>query len=420
MATIQHPHLGSITGKENDSVVEFLGLKYGSLRDRFAEASLFEDYGASTDTTSVGPSVAQKDFLPLEFRLLQHSLPGGQHLVSDTDGLRLNITTPQTLEGFKHLPVLVFIHGGNFASGSAMWPQYNMARLAKQSLDSGLPTVCVAINYRVGAPGFLISKEMVDAGIKGNRGLRDQRLALLWLRRHIAGFNGDPDNMTVVGHSAGAVQALRGPSHMSNIPQSSIFMLALGPRVAGIGAAFSESLDNSLADIPDAKEKILTRYGIKEQDDDAEVIQRILNFAHDAIFYVPAVALAKAWSGPAYVYHFNEPNPWDGPWKGRASHLTDIGFIFHNFDGYMTDAQRAVGARYASDLIEFANGNAPWPALGERNTARIYGPSVRGIIATTTELDSNATQRRTWAQEMLEDIGADRVNNAVHHFLAGQ
>lgn len=59
-------------------------------------------------------------------------------------------------------------------------------------------------SYRVGAPGFLISKEMMDSGIKGNRGLRDQRLALIWLRHHIEGFNGDPDNMTVVGQSAGA------------------------------------------------------------------------------------------------------------------------------------------------------------------------------------------------------------------------
>lgn len=54
MATIQHPHLGSITGKQGDGVVEFLGLKYGSLRDRFAEASLVEDYGTSTNATSIG------------------------------------------------------------------------------------------------------------------------------------------------------------------------------------------------------------------------------------------------------------------------------------------------------------------------------------------------------------------------------
>lgn len=203
--------------------------------------------------------------------------------------------------------------------------------------------------------------------------------------------------------------------------QSNIFMLALGSRVAGIGGAFSKSLDNSLAEVPGAKGKIFHRYEIQEQDD-AKATQGILNFAQDAIFYAPALALAKAWSGPAYVYHFNEPNPWDGPWKGRASHITDIGYLFHNFDEYMTDAQRAVGARYASDLIEFTNGKAPWPALGEggKNRARVYGPSGSGLIATTAELGATATGRRTWAYEVLEDIGADRANDAVHRFLAGQ
>lgn len=89
--------------------------------------------------------MAQKDTLAMEFGLIQHNLPHGQHLVSDTDGLRLNITAPKTRQGFEKLPVLVFIHGGAFAMGSAMWPHYSLARLSKLSVDIGLPTVCVAI-----------------------------------------------------------------------------------------------------------------------------------------------------------------------------------------------------------------------------------------------------------------------------------
>lgn len=125
------------------------------------------------------------------------------------------------------------------------------------------------------------------------------------------------------------------------VSQSSILTLALGPRLAGMGAAFSRSLDNSLADVQGAREKVFQRYGVQEQDD-AKGIQSIHNSAQDAVFYDPAVALAKAWSGPAYMYHFNEPNLSDGPWNGRASRLTDIRFAFHNFDDYLTDAQRAV------------------------------------------------------------------------------
>jgi carboxylesterase type B len=60
-------------------------------------------------------------------------------------------------------------------------------------------------SYRVGAPGFLHSTEMKDAGYLPNNGFRDQRSALLWLQKYIGGFGGNPDNITLMGESAGAV-----------------------------------------------------------------------------------------------------------------------------------------------------------------------------------------------------------------------
>lgn len=58
-------------------------------------------------------------------------------------------------------------------------------------------------SYRVGPAGFLTSMEMRGAGLTSNNGLRDQRVALKWVQQHIRGFGGDPDNVTLVGHSAG-------------------------------------------------------------------------------------------------------------------------------------------------------------------------------------------------------------------------
>lgn len=71
----------------------------------------------------------------------------------------------------------------------------------------------------------------------------------------------------------------------------------MGLRLAGIGAAFSKSRDNSLADAQGAKANISQIYGVQEQDD-AKAIQSILDFAQDAVLYAPAVALAKAWFVP--------------------------------------------------------------------------------------------------------------------------
>lgn len=62
-------------------------------------------------------------------------------------------------------------------------------------------------SYRVGPAGFLTSQELRDAGFTPNNGLRDQRVALQWIKAHIKGFGGDSENITLVGHSAGGVSA---------------------------------------------------------------------------------------------------------------------------------------------------------------------------------------------------------------------
>ncbi len=64
--------------------------------------------------------------------------------------------------------------------------------------------VTLLISYRLGVPGFLHSSAMAAAGYKPNNGLDDQRLGLKWIRKHISGFNGDPERVTYIGESSGA------------------------------------------------------------------------------------------------------------------------------------------------------------------------------------------------------------------------
>ncbi|KAH7021877.1 Alpha/Beta hydrolase protein, partial [Ilyonectria destructans] len=123
---------------------------------------------------------------------------------SDTEGLNLNITVPanaKSITGRESFPVLVFIHGGGFAIGGNWWPQYNGARIVKLSQDIGKPIISVNINYRLDVPGFLTSPKLRAAGYKSNNGLRDQRVALAWIKDNIRGFGGDPGNITVAGES---------------------------------------------------------------------------------------------------------------------------------------------------------------------------------------------------------------------------
>lgn len=66
-------------------------------------------------------------------------------------------------------------------------------------------------SYRLGVAGFLTSEELRAAGYKGNNYLRDQRAGVEWVKRHISGFGGDPDNITLVGESAGGSESAQLP-----------------------------------------------------------------------------------------------------------------------------------------------------------------------------------------------------------------
>ena len=109
------------------------------------------------------------------------------------DCLTLNIWTPAADR--KKRPVLVWIHGGAFSSGAGSLPWYSGERFAANG-----DVVVVSINYRLGALGFLC----LPGVSAGNLGLLDQVAALRFVRDNIAAFGGDPDNVTVVGQSAGA------------------------------------------------------------------------------------------------------------------------------------------------------------------------------------------------------------------------
>jgi para-nitrobenzyl esterase len=105
----------------------------------------------------------------------------------------------------RNLPVMVWIHGGGFASGSGGEARHDGARLASEGV------VVVTLNYRLGVFGFLAHPDLeTEQGQSGNYGLMDIVAALRWVRDHITAFGGDPGKVTILGESAGsfAVSAL--------------------------------------------------------------------------------------------------------------------------------------------------------------------------------------------------------------------
>ncbi|KAM6169466.1 bile salt-activated lipase-like [Rhynchocyon petersi] len=118
------------------------------------------------------------------------------------DCLYLNIWVPQgKREVSRNLPVMVWIYGGAFLMGSGQGGNFlNNYLYDGEEIATRGNVIVVTFNYRVGPLGFLSTG---DANLPGNYGLRDQHMAIAWVKRNIAAFGGDPDNITIFGESAG-------------------------------------------------------------------------------------------------------------------------------------------------------------------------------------------------------------------------
>jgi len=132
---------------------------------------------------------------PFDFSILARNVPGTE--ISE-DCLYLNIWRPKKSGVF---PVMFFIHGGGFLAGSGATGMYHGERLSARE-----DVVVVTINYRLGVLGFMAHPALSQEDphhSSGNYGLLDQIAALEWVKKNIAAFGGNPDNVTIFGESAG-------------------------------------------------------------------------------------------------------------------------------------------------------------------------------------------------------------------------
>jgi para-nitrobenzyl esterase len=188
---IQTVHISAAAGPLSGRTLEggvrrFLGIPYAQApvgENRFHPPVRRRRFDDTFDASEYGPTAP-------------HLVGQGSKLLPDRnapgdDYLNLNIWAPPS--GSDH-PVIVFIHGGGWWSGSGSVGGYDGARFARDGV------VLVTINYRLGVEGQIWFGEG-----PANLSLRDQICALEWVRDNIAAFGGDPANVTVCGESSGAM-----------------------------------------------------------------------------------------------------------------------------------------------------------------------------------------------------------------------
>jgi para-nitrobenzyl esterase len=129
-----------------------------------------------------------------------HEFRKGETYTYSEDCLFLNIFTPNTAKEGDKLPVLIYIHGGGFTGGCGHEKHFDGPVWPTKGI------IGVTLNYRLGPMGFVCLPELKEeAGFTGNYGLYDQLTAIRWVKDNIASFGGDPENMTIMGQSAGAM-----------------------------------------------------------------------------------------------------------------------------------------------------------------------------------------------------------------------
>ena len=184
---------GFIHGVYKNGVVAFLGIPYaeppvGGLRWR------------PPQPLSVRPDVLETTRFQAD--CMQPASETGQPAATSEDCLYLNVWRPSGAANVR-LPVMVWIHGGGLVRGGASL--YPGDRLARQGI------VVVSLNYRLGRLGFFAHPQLareVPGAPRGNYGYMDQLAALQWVKRNIAAFGGDPNNVTIAGESAGGGSVL--------------------------------------------------------------------------------------------------------------------------------------------------------------------------------------------------------------------
>jgi len=186
---------GTVRGYENNSVYHFLGIPYAKA-ERFQPPEPADPWEGVRTATDYG-YVCTTPFLKFEPR---NMLTGPFRMWPDSEHCQnLNIWTTATDPSAKK-PVLVWIHGGAFSSGSAIHLDFYEGHNTALYGDA----VCVSVNHRLGALGFMnLSAYGEEYKDSGNVGLLDLVAALRWVRDNIAAFGGDPDNVTIYGHSGG-------------------------------------------------------------------------------------------------------------------------------------------------------------------------------------------------------------------------
>ena len=186
---------GLVQGTDEDGISRYLGIPYAQAEERFVPAAEVTAWEGIRMADSYGPISPQGAISGLG--------QAGNQDGTDNNSQNLNIWTPGVNDGEKR-PVMVWLHGGGFSTGSANEEGYDGENLSRSG-----DVVVVSVNHRLNVFGYLdLSAYGEKYKDSANVGIRDIVDSLEWIQDNIEAFGGDPDNVTVFGQSGGGAKVL--------------------------------------------------------------------------------------------------------------------------------------------------------------------------------------------------------------------
>ena len=184
---------GKVQGYISNGIYTYHGIPYAQADERFTEAHEVDPWEGVRMAFDYGPISPQE---------AAGAIPGGDNM--DNNCQNLNIWTPGINDGGKR-PVMVWLHGGGFSTGSSIEQAYYDGENLSRKGD----VVVVSVNHRLNVLGHLnLSRYGEQYKNSGNVGITDIIDALQWVQDNIENFGGDPDNVTVFGESGGGAKVL--------------------------------------------------------------------------------------------------------------------------------------------------------------------------------------------------------------------
>ena len=424
--------LGKIRGIEREDCKVFLGVPFAHAgRFEYAEPAerLTETPEAVFDATKPGPGCPQnravhehlehptRKFYKKEFR-------EGDEFTYDEDCLNVNIFMPKEV---GNCPVVVFFYGGGFDSGLNNENTFDGAGFARRGV------VTVFANYRVGVLGYFTHEELQKRyGRDGNFGLDDQLTAVRWVKAHIAEFGGDPENITIMGQSAGAISV-----QYLSLMKDNAGLFRRAAMMSGGGLFPKFSLPKPAADtheywlefMKDAGCESFEEFKAAPLDRLFDAVEKIHEDRKDSIYntmpvvdgvllprpidemiktplpigyllgysntdmYAPVMTFIGNKFGKknrAYIYYFDLDAPGD---ENKAFHAADLRYMFETFDR----SWRPFGARDREAGAQLASYVANFARTGDPNAAGLpeWKPAKKGGRAQVLHIARDGTRMGT-------------------------